>query len=90
VNRFQHRFLKASKSFLDKEIEILLLRSACFQQYSYQLGANILSAQSFDLKVQLAGRIARAAAIFCVDEIIIFDDGEKVSHHNPPMDELSP
>lgn len=28
--------------------------------------------------MQLAGRIARAAAIFCVDEIIIFGDGEKV------------
>jgi len=29
------------------------------------------------------GRIARAAAIFCVDEIIIFDDGEKVKPLHP-------
>ena len=36
------------------------------------------SAQTFELKAQLAGRIARAAAVFCVDEIVIFEDGEEV------------
>ena len=34
------------------------------------------SAQSPELKTQLAGRIARALAVFCVDEVIVFDDGQ--------------
>ncbi|KAB2569721.1 putative methyltransferase C9orf114 [Lasiodiplodia theobromae] len=32
------------------------------------------SAQSHDLKTSMAGAIARAAAVFCVDEIVVFDD----------------
>ena len=28
------------------------------------------------MKTQLAGRIARALAVFCVDEVIVFDDGQ--------------
>ncbi|KAL8895870.1 MAG: hypothetical protein Q9207_007974 [Kuettlingeria erythrocarpa] len=28
-----------------------------------------------DLKTQLAGQIARALAVFCVDEVVVFDDG---------------
>ncbi|KAL8823614.1 MAG: hypothetical protein Q9191_005702 [Dirinaria sp. TL-2023a] len=38
-------------------------------------GSIIANAQSPDLKAQLAGQIARALAVFCVDEIVIFDDG---------------
>jgi len=34
------------------------------------------SAPGLDLKTVLAGRIARAASVFCVDEIILFDDGQ--------------
>ncbi|MCJ1401289.1 hypothetical protein MMC11_004501 [Xylographa trunciseda] len=33
-------------------------------------------AQSQDLKATLAGQIARALAVFCVDEVVIFDDGQ--------------
>lgn len=33
------------------------------------------SAQSPELKIALAGQIARALAVFCVDEVVIFDDG---------------
>jgi methyltransferase len=33
------------------------------------------SAQSHDQKTFLAGTIARALAVFCVDEVVIFDDG---------------
>lgn len=50
-----------------------------------------LSAATHDLKTLLCGQIARAAAVFCVDEIVIFDDGEsqkgiqrmkkELSHH---------
>ncbi|KAG7007697.1 hypothetical protein G7Y79_00008g023350 [Physcia stellaris] len=39
-------------------------------------GSIIANAQSPDLKTQLAGRIARALAVFCVDEVVVFDDGQ--------------
>lgn len=38
------------------------------------------SAQSHDLRNALVGRIARAAAVFCVDEIIVFNDGQSSTH----------
>lgn len=45
-----------------------------------------LSAQSPELKIALAGHIARALAVFCVDEVVIFDDGQaektRKSHGN--------
>jgi predicted SPOUT superfamily RNA methylase MTH1 len=34
--------------------------------------------------LQLAGQIARAAAIFTVDEIVVFDDGVEGSSNKPP------
>jgi predicted SPOUT superfamily RNA methylase MTH1 len=37
------------------------------------------SAQSHDQKTYLAGTIARALAVFCVDEVVIFEDGQKTS-----------
>lgn len=37
-------------------------------------GSILDNAQSLELKTYLAGRIARAACIYCVDEIIVFDD----------------
>ncbi|KAI9778479.1 MAG: hypothetical protein M1816_004035 [Peltula sp. TS41687] len=39
-------------------------------------GSIILNAQSHDLRTILAGQIARALAVFSVDEVIIFDDGQ--------------
>lgn len=39
-------------------------------------GSIIANAQTHDLKTSLAGQIARAAAVFCVDEIVVFDDGQ--------------
>lgn len=42
-------------------------------------GSILNNAQSLELRTYLAGQIARACAIFCVDEIIVFDeDGEDV------------
>jgi predicted SPOUT superfamily RNA methylase MTH1 len=38
--------------------------------------ANRLSAQKHDSKNALVGRIARAAAVFCADEIIVYNDGQ--------------
>ncbi|KAF2274901.1 DUF171-domain-containing protein [Westerdykella ornata] len=37
-------------------------------------GSFIANTKAIDQKNELAGRIARAAAVFCVDEVIIFDD----------------
>jgi predicted SPOUT superfamily RNA methylase MTH1 len=49
------------------------------------------SAQTLELKTILVGQIARAAAVFCVDEIIIFDDGKeaKKKQVNDPWDDPS-
>ncbi|MCJ1386252.1 hypothetical protein MMC17_009378 [Xylographa soralifera] len=47
-------------------------------------GSIIANAQSQDLKATLAGQIARALAVFCVDEVVIFDDGQgkPLNHHS--------
>ncbi|KAL8884747.1 MAG: hypothetical protein Q9192_006775 [Flavoplaca navasiana] len=39
-------------------------------------GSIITNALTPELKTHLAGRIARALAVFCVDEVVIFDDGQ--------------
>ncbi|EFJ27785.1 hypothetical protein SELMODRAFT_95276 [Selaginella moellendorffii] len=39
-------------------------------------GSIINNAQSLELATRLAGQIARAATIFRIDEIVVFDDGE--------------
>ena len=38
-------------------------------------GSVVSNAQTRELQTQLAGQIARAAAVYRVDEVIIFDDG---------------
>ncbi len=38
-------------------------------------GSVVSNAQTRELQTQLAGQIARAAAVFRVDEVIVFDDG---------------
>lgn len=53
---------------------------------SIALPSSILNnAQSPELRMYLAGQVARAAAIYCIDEIIIFDEqfdvDEKTSSH---------
>lgn len=39
-------------------------------------GSIIANAVTHDQKTSLAGQIARACAVFCVDEVVIFDDGQ--------------
>lgn len=42
-------------------------------------GSILNNAQSPELRTYLAGQIGRACAIFCVDEIVVFDEhGEDV------------
>merc|ERR1711977_615703 len=43
-------------------------------------GSIIANAQSHEQRTSLAGHIARALSVFCVDEITIFSDGHS---HNP-------
>ncbi|EER38736.1 conserved hypothetical protein [Histoplasma capsulatum var. duboisii H88] len=45
-------------------------------------GSIIANAQSHDQKSFLAGSIARALAVFCVDEVVIFDDDARHIHLN--------
>ncbi|EEP75657.1 conserved hypothetical protein [Uncinocarpus reesii 1704] len=44
-------------------------------------GSIIANAKSHDQKTYLAGYIARALAVFCVDEIVIFDDEPRAQGH---------
>lgn len=42
-------------------------------------GSVLDNAQSTELRTYLAGQIARACVVFCVDEVIVFDEeGEDV------------
>ncbi|KAI9046809.1 hypothetical protein LZ554_008890 [Drepanopeziza brunnea f. sp. 'monogermtubi'] len=50
-------------------------------------GSIIANAQTHDQRTSLAGHIARALAVFCIDEIAIFSDGHGLNksnkrHHN--------
>ncbi|KAH6671773.1 putative RNA methyltransferase [Halenospora varia] len=50
-------------------------------------GSVIANAQSHDLRTSLAGQIARALSVFCVDEVVVFGDGNAQPnpakrHHN--------
>lgn len=43
-------------------------------------GSILENAQSAELRTYLAGQIARAACVFCVDEVIVYDDiGDKLN-----------
>jgi predicted SPOUT superfamily RNA methylase MTH1 len=49
----------------------------------YLLSSDVfISAVTPDQKTSLAGQIARACAVFCVDEIVVFDDGQAAT--GPP------
>ncbi|KAL7551681.1 hypothetical protein ACHAWF_014872 [Thalassiosira exigua] len=54
----------------------LLPRSSCHPTVSIAVPGSVVSnAQTRELQTQLAGQIARAAAVFRVDEVVVFDDG---------------
>ncbi|XP_023948792.1 putative methyltransferase C9orf114 [Bicyclus anynana] len=51
-------------------------------------GTILENAQSAELRTYLAGQIARAACVFCVDEIIVYDDiGDKVDTKKSKLEE---
>lgn len=43
---------------------------------------NLYSAQTPELQTLLVGQIARALAVFCVDEVVIFDDGQTATSNS--------
>ncbi|KAI9769365.1 MAG: hypothetical protein M1840_004067 [Geoglossum simile] len=45
-------------------------------------GSIIANAQTHELKTMLAGQIARAAAVFCVDEVVVFEDTMALQTHS--------
>ena len=50
--------------------------SKCYPTVSIAIPGSVVSnAQTRELQTQLAGQIARAAAVYRVDEIVVFDDG---------------
>lgn len=52
-------------------------------------GSILENAQSPELRAYLAGQIARAACIFSVDEVIIFDDvGDKMGDKKSKIDDI--
>lgn len=59
---------------------------------SVALPASIIhnSKRKLELRTQLASTIARALAVFSVDEIVIFDDGDCNSENNTPSSQRQP
>ncbi|RJE24841.1 methyltransferase activity [Aspergillus sclerotialis] len=55
-------------------------------------GSIIANAHSIEQKTLLAGAIARALAVFCVDEVVVFDDDEThtSNYHDDDTDYESP
>ncbi|KAL4708296.1 hypothetical protein ACJJTC_007702 [Scirpophaga incertulas] len=50
-------------------------------------GSILENAQSAELRTYLAGQIARAACIFCIDEVIVYDDiGDKLNTKKSKME----
>eukprot|EP00250_Pteridium_aquilinum_P016030 c22904_g1_i1 orf=298-1956(-) len=61
-----------------------LMKASIKPTFSIAVAGSVVdNAQSLELATMLAGQIARAAAIFRVDEIVVFDDydGESASNH---------
>jgi methyltransferase len=52
-------------------------------------GSILDNAQSPELRAALACQIARAAAIFCVDEIVVFREGPQLSSSEDSVDDLA-
>jgi methyltransferase len=51
-------------------------------------GSILENAQSAELRTYLAGQIARAACVFCIDEVIVYDDiGDKLDTKKSKMED---
>jgi methyltransferase len=52
-------------------------------------GSILDNAQSPELRAALACQIARAAAIFCIDEVVVFREGPQRAGDDDPVDDLA-
>ena len=81
-NHSNHRFGRVMsqppklKSTPNTESSASASTSTCHPTVSIAIPGSVVSnAQTRELQTQLAGQIARAAAVFRIDEIVVFDDG---------------
>lgn len=87
--RNEEKIVKREKRLaLEKEVELKIKEEIEIEKKNAEIstvsiavpGSILENAQSAELRTYLAGQIARAACIFCVDEIVVFDDiGEKLN-----------
>ncbi|CAG9559792.1 unnamed protein product [Danaus chrysippus] len=97
--RNEEKILKGEKRMLlEKEIELKnkeeIEKEKKYSEISTVSiavpGSILENAQSAELRTYLAGQIARAACVFCVDEIIVFDDiGVKVDTKKSKLEDNS-
>ncbi|XP_013139027.1 PREDICTED: putative methyltransferase C9orf114 isoform X1 [Papilio polytes] len=86
--RNEEKIIKREKRLaLEKEVEVKAQEEAEIEKKNAEIstisiavpGSIMENAQSAELRTYLAGQIARAACIFCVDEVIVYDDiGDKL------------
>ncbi|XP_014370841.2 putative methyltransferase C9orf114 [Papilio machaon] len=86
--RNEEKIIKREKRLaLEKEVEVKAKEEAEIEKKNAEIstisiavpGSILENAQSAELRTYLAGQIARAACIFCVDEVIVYDDiGDKL------------
>ncbi|XP_034829522.1 putative methyltransferase C9orf114 [Maniola hyperantus] len=95
--RNEEKIIKREKRLaLEKEIELkdkveseVAKKNAEISTVSIAVPGSILeNAQSAELRTYLAGQIARAACVFCVDEVIVYDDiGDKINTKKSKLEE---
>lgn len=85
--RNEEKIIKREKRIaLEKEAEVKTQQEVAKEKKYGEIstisiavpGSILENAQSAELRTYLAGQIARAACVFCVDEVIVYDDiGDK-------------
>ena len=76
----RQRLEKEEREKKEEDEQLLKQKSGRLYTVSIALPGSILdNAQSLELRAYLAGQVARAAAVFNVDEIVIFDEMNRTS-----------
>lgn len=95
--RNEEKIVKREKKLaLEKEVE-LKQKEEIYREKKYSEistvsiavpGSILENAQSAELRTYLSGQIARAACVFCVDEVIVYDDiGDKLGTKKSKLEE---
>ncbi|KAL0832657.1 hypothetical protein ABMA28_000848 [Loxostege sticticalis] len=95
--RNEEKIIKREKRVaLEKEAEIKIKEEVEKEKKNSEIstisiavpGSILENAQSAELRTYLAGQIARAACVFCVDEVIVYDDiGDKLDTKKSKLDD---